>query len=525
MSEKDQFYSALKFHFFPKLLTPWDVKRVLDASSLSIREVLNGTAGESKNFGKGTQRLVNSAILRLQPIYNIKGDKKVLVKERVENWLTSYREGVNSLIEIGKEDMARKLTLNFASSIGFMITKYVSSQKLPEEFEELFGKMKFSEGWALPLETFLKDNTWKRTLESINFRQEFYLLISANFHNVYTLQGNKKERGLPGELQDLSSYRKKLKQYFKATIEKPPTYYTVKALEISSVVGLEGVKTWEQGEATTLLSKIGDSLIKTETEDTFPSILRNIYHVAKYIIEDDQEKIFNKFQDIGVCIVRERLKFVGMTEKLGFTISPSVLSAISSPPTPFLDLFEELDPDQIPLLPSETSRKISNWSNQVKFFLLPLLARYPSSASAIRNVIRDPLGSIALLSLVGPLFPYVVDCIMISTKRDYGKAKVNKWIQGLTLLFREKVDLLLKLGETVEDPTFSNVLDFFASREVFWSEFRLISKEVKEKIKSLKAGSDLLKVFSELQSLTDVTAKSPLKRKRAIPEEIKDLYI
>lgn len=518
MSEMDDtLYSALKFHFFPRLLTPWDLKHVIDASPFSIEEVMKGEFKEL-DMGEGEQRLLNSALLKLQSIYKQEKDTKVLTKQRLENWIMSQRQGIKALIEIEQQNWAQRLILNLATFIGFLITKYVSSESLPDEFEEIFGDIKFSEECFSPLAAFLTDETWKMTLEEVNFQAEFYLMVSSYLQNI-SLHHKSEGKKFQESINWILALKEKVGEYLQTTTEKPRSYYTTKVLERSLIMGA-----WEQ-EGEGLLEDLAAELYKTEEPSRINDILGDLFNAIAGVLEGKQEELFKGFRSIGERLMKERLRTTGMTEKLAFALPPAMLAAITSNPTPAIDIFGELNPQEIPFLSSQTSKTLANWSNEVKFLLFSLLGQHPDVGKVIGTMVKDPRASSAVLSLIGPLFPFMVDLIMICSKREYEKDKVNKLIGIFTQVFREKLSVLRTLRKEGGDSDFSRILDFFASREIFWTDFRFFSKDVKEKIKSYRAGSALLDVYKDLRSFLEVSLTTSRQREQRIPEKIKDLYI
>lgn len=521
MRDQDNFYTALKFHFFPRLLTPWDLNRIMNASSLPIDTISDDNFIELE-MGEGMERLMNSALLKLQSVYKYEEESKHLVKERLENWLFTQKQGIKALVEIGKKEIAIRLALRLVTFIGYLITKYVSSESLPAKLEKLLGEVKFTKGCFSPLVSFLNDLDWQKLLKELDFHAEFYVLLSANLYNI---SKSTEEQKIRESLEELLAYKDNLDTYIDSTVENLDNYYSVKALQLASIMGIWEEETGKRKKAK-ILQKIAQNLYETENKDSINEILGDLFSATSSIIQG-KNNLFTKFQHIGEKLIDEKLKIVGMTEKLALDIPPTILATIGSYPSPNIDIFGELDPETVPHLNSETSRRVANWSSEVKFLLFPLLGKNPNTVKELEKIVKDPRASLACLLLVGPLFPQIIDTITICHKRDCPKEGVNTLIQLTAQIFREEVKLLRELEGKTENPYFSRILDFFATREVFWTEFRFFSEKVKERIKKYQAGSDLLEVFSELRELTDVTPPSPVRGRRGeeIPERIKDMYI
>lgn len=523
--KKENFFSALKFHFFPRLLTVWDLQRILDVSFLSIEEIMGGNF-EELECGEGQERFINSALLKLRPIYEMEGGKKVLRKGRIKDWLISHREGIKALVESGRKTLAKSLTRNLAIYISFLLTTYISSQSLPSKFEKFFGEAKFAEDCFSPLEAFLEDEQWRQTLEAMDFAPHFNLIISAH---LYNLSKNIETNGLQESVKHILTYKDDLRENFEAVeaVEADKlSYHTVKTLEMAAVMSLHLEEEWGQKKASELFEKISDRLADRKGSSIIDGVLSKFFSAVSAITSGTKCKFAEKFQSIGRKLIKEKLSMMGMTEKLGLTIPPTLLATITQSPLPKIDIFGSLNPDEVPLLINKASKTLANWSSAVKSLLFSLFGEYPATAKEVEDIMKDATASSAFLSLLGPLFPYIIDTIMIAHKRGYEEEKVNELIEIVTRIFEEKLDILSNLKEKGKDTNFSRILSFFAARDVFWAEFRLFSEEVGETIKNYAAGDALLAVLEELKEYTDVTIPAPIRRKKKrVPEEIQDMYI
>lgn len=520
--ETSLYYSALKFHFFPRLLTLWDIKRVLENSSFTIDEVMEGSFQEFK-FNKGLERFINSAILRFQPLYKYEGEKKVLEKGRMRNWLISTKNAITALIELEEKKQAKKLVIRLSNFISVLLTQYFSLRSIPEEFEEVFGEVTFKKECFKPIVSFLTNDTWNSLLRTLNFYDEFFLMLGASLHNINQLHDPLEEQEKRDSVTAIFRHEEEMESYLTKVLDNPPTFHTNKVLELATLMGVWQKRGNERRKQ--LFDDLSDRVKTSKTRDSFNHLLKDLFKGVSRVIEEDSHGFLNTFEEIGKRIAGELQKSIGITDKLAYKLPPTTLATLTSSATPNFNIFDELDPEEVPFLSEKTSKILANWSSSIRFLFFSLLGDYPSFAKNLKNIIRNPLASITFLTLLGPLFPYAIDNLMILDKRNVEKEAIATLIENFTTIFKKIVTLLKELKQKSSNSHFSRIIDFFATREVFWSQFRLFSEGVKEKIKKYSSGEELLNTISELQSLSDVSLASPIRQKRGIPEDIKDMYV
>ena len=530
----------LKFLFFPRATTIWDLDEILDKSSI----LRNGEIDVKYIDQLSSEDVI---VLLFKKVIGEKEGKRKVDVDGVERFFKLTEGVVKNLIQAGLKWEAKIYYYRSLNMLTYLLSCYcVWESNTENELKIYFGSGEMSEKAFENLMKSITEGFWLKMAELVDAKDVLYLILYSYLFSLETLlerlNGEKKDKILE-KLKALKNFYKAInhsdviKSIFSKVkednlLKKIITVFSSALLETSFYIRKGRILS--DADIDEIRSHILDnlgSLSSIEVDAGRVSLEETLYkftyEVMKKVIDGDIDEAVKHFRELGKKIIEWKLTKFGSLEILPIQLPPEMISLTVPRSRKFdFDLLDYFDPSSLITLTNDILSYITSWGREIRsLFRFTVFNSLENVKSFLSKAMKDPYSNTALLYTVGlpeVLYIDIADSLLVNDKlAEKYENLINDLLIASYEILKEKTRKIQELLERSEgiEVEINKVVGFYSYRTLYLLSPRLYSPQIKEKLERLKTGAKIYELVEVISKINESIFGKPVEKR-----DVSDLF-
>jgi len=487
------------------------------------------------------------ALTLLRPIIRQKKNNKTAVKlSDIKIWLNATRELISILASEDKH-AAKSLAYNFLSTYFLVFTLCLTWMGYgPRLLHFVFGEGSVEEYVLDELISIITSDEWKKTFIVLGINNLVDTLLSVY---AYSLQKIIKEsekiiserlmnklfiilERAPRLNEILDKIRKEDEDILESSIS---VIYSVFPMAIEGIVrnyiSAKNVneKNSLKKEVIGLLSNfcelnLAKSIIK---EDINKQSLYHTLLIVKSVLIGDVHKAVERTRKLGLFLMHEKMKSIGLNERLILRLPPETGSLPVSATSPPISISDRLSETNLLSFINEIIEEATNWNFEIKSIFKSLLLIDPRGF--LRYLLRcltNPLSSLTIQFLLGSPIALVLEALIpyaeIEDERRHVSSELINIIDIATRILKSMLvvtQYLEKKFDWGKSEITRKIIGFYLYREIFLTS-HFFTPAFQKFLSKSSRGQAFLRLINNISNYLEKLIGRKIEKK----EDISDLF-